>query len=139
MDVNAGNIKIDDDTTIRSAHISTNVRGGSATIGHGDDEYFVNVSRDGAMIQQSNKLGHHSLDIGKDGKISMHGNVNRVADPNKDGFTLAHASYDTGEKAAAIGITDNKSGANVLLSKGQYESRIGIYKEDYNGIHISSS
>ena len=123
---------------VKSARFSTS-HGGSATVGHGDDEYFVNVNRDGAMIQQSNKLGHHSLDIGKDGKISMHGNVNRVADPNKDGFTLTHASYDTGEKSAAVGITDNKSGANVLLSKGQYESRIGIYKDASNGIHLSSS
>ena len=129
LDVKAGNVKIDENTTIRSANISSSVHGGSATVGHKDDEYFVNVNRDGALLQKSNLHGHQQISIGKDGKISGHVNINKEINPDKKGFRLTNINADTAGKGS-VSLANAQTGTTIRVAADKNEASVSVGRGD---------
>ena len=68
--------------------------------------------------------------VGRDGKIGLQGQINRMADPTKDGATVTHVGYNTAQESGTVILTDNQTGNNIRFSKGSTGEQVGLYGDN---------
>ena len=114
------------DTEVSNADFDLRNQTAGATIHHDNgSSTTVNANRFGTTATHNTEDGYTQAEIGKDGKIGLHGRISRAADPTKEGVTATYVKYDTQEGSAKVVLTDNQTGRNVSVSHDKSGIQIG--------------
>ena len=114
------------DTEVSNADFDLRNQTAGATIHHDNgSSTTVNANRFGMTATHNTEDGYTQAEIGKDGKIGLHGRISRAADPTKEGVTATYVKYDTQEGSAKVVLTDNQTGRNVSVSHDKSGIQIG--------------
>lgn len=113
-----GFVGITDGTTSNGVYVNRTAHGTSTTVTVNDNSN-VRVS------------------VGDDGKVGGKVNINRDADPTKDGVTVTNVSCNTDENSAKVTTTHNKTGIKTTVQKSGDTYSVGAEKGPGRSVTVS--
>ncbi len=138
----AKNVELGNGNTVRSVNAGIGTDGtvySNGTIDHADGSATTyNLNGREGVLSHSDDHTSTSVGIGKDGSVSVKGEIVNDVDPTKKGPVVESVKYDTNDLSLQARIAQYQKGESVSVSASR-NGGIGISKEDANGQSSSVS